>query len=449
MKMTFRMALLILLAAISSSSLAWAADDVNSLQDISILSLAKARELTLAKSASLRKAELAVNAASLVKQAQDYNALPSLTATTEGDYSSSNSSSNEVSGTVGISASATIFDGGKNAALSKKYELATEAARQSLLSTRLTLISYADSAFFTVLEDEALVEAASSDLETAKIQLEIAKIKVETGALSKVDYLLTQSETASYQATLDQAKKSLASARAQLASLTGLPASIKLEEVDFSAYDNLFTRLIALDDTGIEALTAQFIASARKNSPALSSYALATSQASKTLDATKSTYLPTVTASVAQSVGLGSSSSLYHSGSLTVSASLALDFWVTKNSVNQAQIALQQAQLDVVDAGTTLDLEVSQALYALMSSALAIPSNTKALEYAQSNYENVLEKFKLSNASTSDLSTAEALVSTDKTALISARYTFLSNLSTLRGLVGLEDDSKLLDMLLS
>ena len=70
-------------------------------------------------------------------------------------------------------------------------------------------------------------------------------------------------------------------------------------------------------------------------------------------------------------------------------------------------------------------------------------SSAKALDYAQSNYENVLEQFKLSSATTSDLSTAEALVSADETALITARYGFLSDLSALAVLAGLEDTSKL------
>ena len=101
------------------------------------LTLVRARQLALAKSPSLRKAELAIDQAGLVKQAQDYNYLPSLSASADGavDYGhstangDSTSLANGLSGSVALSASATVFDGGNNAALSKKYDFATQAAR--------------------------------------------------------------------------------------------------------------------------------------------------------------------------------------------------------------------------------------------------------------------------------------------------------------------------------
>jgi outer membrane protein TolC len=129
---------------------------------------------------------------------------------------------------------------------------------------------------------------------------------------------------------------------------------------------------------------------------------------------------------------------------VTLSAGIDLDVWTLGNSIKQARNLLDQAELDTADQKETLDLEVTQAVYSWISSAVTIPSATTALEYARSNYENVLEKFKLSSATSSDVSTAQALVSTDETALISARYAFLSSLSTLRGLAGLEDEAEII-----
>jgi len=448
---TAALALLISATGISST---WAEDKTAPVQDAGArpsaltLSLARARELTLAKSAALRKAELAVNAASLTKRAQDYAALPTVTATASGStiYGSTSSSSNGLSAAAEVSASATVFDGGKNAALSREYDLATEAARQSLRSERIALIGNADAAFFAVLEDEASAEAAAGDLEAAQISLKIAEAKVEAGALSKVDYLETASQTASYQATLSRAQKTLSSARAQLASLTGLPAFTEPEQIDFASYDGLLSKIAGLDDARLDKLVSDLVAMARTNSPSLSSYALSASQARMNLAAAKSAYLPTIAASAAQSFA-DKSAGLYPSGSITMSASLSLDFWLTKNAVEQAEVAMREEELNAGDQTVALDLEVSQAVYNWISSALVIPSSAKALEYAQSNYENVLEKFKLSSVTASDLTTAAALVSTDKEALISARYTFLTNLSTLRDLVGLEDEAKLLEVL--
>jgi outer membrane protein TolC len=418
------------------------------------LTLVQARQLALSKSPSLRKAELAVDQAALVKQAQDYDFLPSLSATADGSsaygsssgYSSSTSLVDGLSGSLAVSASATVFDGGNKAALSKKYDLATQAARESLRSERITIIDGVDSAFFTVLEDKASLEAAQNDLDAAKLRLQIAQTKADVGALSKADLLETESETASYETTLLTARKTLASAKAKLASLTGLPTGTELEQIDFASYNTLLAKLAALDDTGLDKLIASLVAMAKALSPTLSSYAFATREADMTLAAAKSAYLPSVSAGVTQNFALASTG-LSPTGSLSLSATMSLDFWTTKNSVDQAVAAVKEAELDSSDQDSTLDLDVTQAAYEWIASGLAIPSSAKALEYAQSNYQNVLEKFKLSSVTNSDLSTAQALVSVDRTALISAQYTFLSNLSTLSGLVGLENEVKVLSVL--
>ena len=447
MKLQARTLMFVLLISVIAAPLAQA-------EAATALTLVRARQLALAKSPSLRKAELAIDQAGLVKQAQDYNYLPSLSASAGGavDYGhstangDSTSLANGLSGSVAFSANATVFDGGNNAALSKKYDLATQAARESLRSERIAIIGSVDSSFFAVLEDKASLEAATSDLDAAKLRLQIAQTKADVGALSKADLLQTESETASYETTLLTAGKTLASAKAKLASLTGLPMGTELEQVDFASYDSLLAKLAALDDKRIDKIASDFVAMAKTLSPTLSSYALATREANMALAAMKTAYLPSVSAGLTQSFALASTG-LTPTSSLSLSATMSLDFWTTKNSVDQAAAAVKEAELDCSDQDSTLELDVNQAVYEWLSSARAIPSSAKALEYAEANYENVLEKFKLSSATASDLSTAEALVSADKTALIAARYAFLSDLTSLRGLLGLEDEAKLLEAL--
>jgi outer membrane protein TolC len=434
--------MLVLLISVVATRLAGAED---------ALSLQKARSLTLAKSATLRSAQLAVDAASLAAQAQGYAALPSVTASAGASYNYIVSSTSESpwTGSAGIDVSETVFDGGKVFDLVKKYGLATEAARESLRSTRVSLVGQADAAFFAVLEAQASVDAAASDLDAAKLRQTIAQAKIDAGSLSKSAYLQTEADTAGYETTLLVARKTLASAKAKMASLTGLPASTALEQIDFSSYDGLLARLSTLNEAAIDKLAADVIALAKANSPTLSVNALASQQARIAVSIAKTAYLPSVAAGFSQGLAYsqnaltGQYGSTYP-GSVSLTASMSLDFWNTKNAVDSAAVASTQAELSVDQGETDLELGVVQALYEWISSASSISSAAKALEYARSNYENVLEEFKLSTATTSDLSTAEALVSADETALITARYGFLSNLSTLAGLAGLEDGAKLL-----
>jgi outer membrane protein len=441
MKLTTRVTMFILISTIIAAPLAGAEEG---------LTLQKARELALARSATLRSAGLAVDAASLAAQAQGYSALPAVTASAGGSFEygrvaagSASSGATAASATMQLSASQPLFDGGKTSDLVKKYGLATEAARETLRSTRVTTLVQADSAFYALLEATASVDAAASDLDAARLRQTLAQAKIDAGILSKSDYLQTQADTAGYETALILARKTLASARSKMASLTGLPASTQFEQIDFASYDALLARLRSLDEVAIDKLAGDVAALAKATSPTLNGYDLSSRQATLALAIAKKSYFPAVAAGVSQNLSYGGSAGLSSAGSISLTASMNLDLWLTRNAVDAASVAAAQAQLAGSQGETDLDLAVVQALYEWLGSAGSISSSAKALDYAQSNYENVLEKFKLSSATVSDLSTAEALVSADKNALIAARYGFLANLSTLSGLAGLEDAGRL------
>jgi len=409
------------------------------------LTLQQARELALSRSATLQSAQLAVDAASLAARAQGYAALPSISASAAGSYgyelgAAAAQSAGAWGASAKVSATQTLFDGGRTFELVKKYDFATEAARESFRASRISLLGQVDAAFFAVLEAQASIDAATSDLDSAKLRQTIAQAKIDAGSLSKSAYLQTQADTAGYETSLLLARKTFSSAKAKLASLTGRSAAAGLEQPDFSLYSALLAKLSALDEAAIDKLAADIIAIAKANSPALSNYALAVRQASSGVAVAKAAYAPTLAAGFSQGLSLAQDSvtgkfgPTAYPGSVSLSASISLDLWNAKNAVDSANVAAAQATLSANQGEADLELGIVQA---------SISSAAKALDYAQSNYDNVLEQFKLSSATTSDLSAAEALVSTDKTALIAARYGFLSNLSTLGGLAGLEDATKL------
>ena len=412
------------------------------------LTLQKARSLTLSRSATLRQAELAVNAASLAAQAQGYAALPNITASAGGsyDYSLATTWPSSPSASAKVSASWTLFDGGKTSDLVRKFGFATEAARETLRSTKVSLIGQADAAFFAVLAADASVEAATSDLDAAKLRQGIAQAKIDAGILSKSAYLQTEAETAGYETTLIVAKKNLGSAKVKLASLTGASTATTLEKIDFSSYDDLLAMLSALDEAAIDKLANDLSALAKANSPALTLSSLSGEQAKMAVAIARKSYVPTVAAGFSQGLSYSATVGPGYPGSISLSASMSVDPWNKKNAIDAASVAMAQADLAGNQGETDLVLNVAQALYGWLASAGSIRSSAKALDYAASNYENVLERFRLSSATSSDLSTAVALVSADTTALITSRYGFLSNLSTLCGLVGLEDETRLMEL---
>jgi outer membrane protein TolC len=405
------------------------------------VSLEMAREKGLEKSAAVKKYSRALENAVLVRQAQVYAGLPSFAATGSAAYDTDTSVS------AGVSATATVFDGGKNGALVKKYDYAVQSAQENLKAGRIAVIDAVDTAFFAVLEKSASYEAARDDLAAAQQRLEIAQIKTASGVLSRADLLETESEIASYQSALDTARTAYASAKIKLTSVTGIAGAAELQSVLLDRYAVVLQKLGTADDQAVAAVITSLSDRARKNSPSYTVYALAQAQSAQALSAARSSCLPTVSAVASGKLNSGSGSPLEPAASITVSASVDLDFLTLKNAVKQAQNALDQSELDSVEQGESLDLAVSQAVYSVLSAALALPSSEKALSYAKINYEQVLEKYKLSSATGSDVSTALALVSTDQNNLIAARYAFLQGLSTLRSLTGGESEDEVTALL--
>jgi len=433
------------LAAMAALIIAATAVPAATAQDA--LDVTEARALVLGNSAALRKAVLAAESASLAEKAQAYDGLPSVGASASGalDYGYDGTVADGISASAKLSATQTVFDGGKQSAAVKRKAVASETAEASIRSVRLDLLEEADSAFYSALKALSSVDAAADDLAAANVRLRLAKAKVESGVLARSDYLMTESETAGYETALIKAQRTLASALAKLASIMGGRDVSALAPIDFSAYDGLLRRLSALDEAGADAFSAGVAALAAEGNPSLAAYALAVEDAALAVRSAESAYLPTVTAGLSQGLGWDPGAGLSLGDvSVTLSASLDLDLWTTRNAVRSAAVSAAAAVLDDDDGVRGLLLDIDVAVNELLGAARSIASSAKALEYAESNYDNVLERFRLSSASASELSSAEALVSADRTALIGARYDFLSCLSALRGLAGLEGEAAIL-----
>ncbi|HUW70939.1 MAG TPA: TolC family protein [bacterium] len=411
------------------------------------LDLASVRTQALAASASLRKAVLAYDSAALAEKAQSYKLLPSISTSAGSslDYTGAGSLTDSLGATVKLSATQTIYDGGKQVALVRSGGVAVRVAAEAVRAARVAVVGQADAAFYDVQKAAASVDAAQADLDAATLRLGIAKAKAEVGIMAESDYLQAEAESAANQTLLTKAQKALASARARLASLTGLSALPELKPVDFSGYQGLLARLSGLDDTATNAFSKALFALAAAGNPALASYALETEKATIAVEAAKSAYAPTLAVGLSQSVGWGAVDGFYTgAGTVTLSGTLSLDPWNAANGVASARVAVESAALDGQDGARSLSLDIDVAVNGLESAARSIGSSAKALEYANSGYQRTLEKFRLSAASASDLSASEALVSADRNALIAARYDFLSSLSELRGLVGLESEDRII-----
>ena len=406
----------------------------------SSLTLAQARAGALAHSTTLRRANLAVDAAALVEKTQRYDFLPSISATVgAGAGYPAASFADSAQGTAGLSVSQAIYDGGKSALLTAIDALDTKIARQEASAEYFGILLGVDIAYHGVLKARASVEAALADLDAARARLALASAKSDAGMIARSALQEAQAIAASRETTMVQTRGALSVAEATLSSLTGFAIPSSLQSVDFEGQEEIITRMAALAAEGIPAFIEDVQKAADANNPSLSQASLATQKAKRAIELAGVGYLPTVNAAFTHTTIVSPAQGLSPgSGSLSITATIPLDPWTTKASVDAKSILARQAALDEEESKRTFALQVKGEVYDSLSAARSVVSSMKALEYSEANYQGILERYKLSAASPADLTDAEALLSSSRTALISARYSFLDSFSRLRTLAGLE-----------
>jgi epidermal growth factor receptor substrate 15 len=447
MKLKVVLCAFIILAFAGAGSVAFA--DAASVSGGS-MSLVSARELALSRSKPLKQAMLAVDASLLEEKSDRYGLLPDASIAVKGAFDYAGAASLSLADTAAVSAtlsvSQTLYDGGANAIILAIDKLATKSARQEARAAYFSALLAIDQAYYGVLEAQAALDAAESDLAASKAHQDITQAKFDSGMVIKASVMEAQSETASKETALSQARKSLAVAKSSLKSLTGsvaLPAAI-----DQATYQGAMDRLMEMSDADSAAMAATLSAAAAANNPDLAAASIAAEAATKEIEQARAGYSPTIAAAWSHTASFSAASGFdpASGGAITLSLSVPLDFLAVNAAVQTKSVASAKSILASQAASESLELEIESDLYGLVSSANSVSSSAKALDCAESNYASKLELFKLSRASSSDLSDAQLLVSSSRSALISARYTFLKGLSALRCLVGMEEEDLFLSL---
>jgi outer membrane protein TolC len=416
------------------------------------LSLEEARSLALANSRSLAKYQMNVRSSALDEKTQRYTDLPSLSL--EGSASTDFWNAEGVPQPVkdsfsagagfGVTQNLRLWDGGKNSLLRQINALSTESARQDALAEYYGVLNAADTAYYGVLEGAANLAAADNALQTAALSLSVAEVRYESSMISEAEYLQALAEKESRETARNQARQTLSLHRLKLRNLTGLSELQDLEEAGFEKHEELIKILSGLDDHGTLRLYDLLWKQTEGKNPALVKAAINTGKAEKNLSLAARDYSPTLSASFSTGLNYTLDKGLAFSpGRLSLSATIPLDFWVTAANVEKRQIAREQAALDYLGAGEALDLELRTAVLDLIFRAGQILSSRRALDYARKHYEYVLELFRLSRNSLSELYDAGAAVLSNQNQLNQAQYGFLLGVSKIRGLGLFESEDEI------
>ena len=421
------------------------------------INLEQARVLALANSRSLAKYELSIRSSILDEKNQLFSMLPSVSA----DYNASMvylkdwEFLNPIDTfNTGLTFSVTqiIFQGGKSFLQKSINAISTESVRIDALAEYYKVLDELDSAYYAVLEAAATLEAEESSLQTTSYGFSVAEIRLENGMINYGDYLKALADKESRENSRNQARRYLNQNTAKFKTLTGITGTVKLEPVDFSAYENVLQRFAAISDEEADVLYGQLWKAIAASSPSLTKAAISSQRAEINFSITKRDYAPTLSATVF-STGLNYSTergfTSSSSGGLTIRGSIPLDFWVMTNRLKKSQIARDSAVLDYKGAEISLETELQTALLNAFAQAGSVLSSRRSLEYTEKHLEYVMERYRLSQSSVSDLSEATSLFINSRNNHTKASYSFLQCISRLRSMGALDDEEKLLKILVN
>jgi len=326
-----------------------------------------------------------------------------------------------------------------------------ESVRIDALSEYFSVLDSIDNAYYAVLEASASLEAETSSLESAKMALSIANIRRESGMINQGDYLKALSDVESRENSFNQARRNLALSMTKFKILAGISGAVELEPVDFSEYEGILARLAVISDEDASALQEDFLVKVRASNPAFAKSTLNSKIAEKSHTLTIRDYAPVISATIF-GTGLNYSTangfSTSSNGGFSIRGTIPIDFWLLNNKLEKNKLALESAAMDYKNAEISLETDLQTALLNLYSQAGSVLSSRRSLDYTEKHYQFILERYRLSQSSVSDLTDASTLYINSRNSQISGTYNFLRSLSRLRSLTALDDEKKLLEMLL-
>jgi outer membrane protein len=421
------------------------------------IGLEEVRTLALANSRSLAKYNLSIANTLLDEKARVFSNLPSLKLEANASMNIWNQkgpvenpiSTLDAGVSFGVSHTQKIFDGGKANIQKAINEIASESSRNDALAEYFNVLDSADNAYYAVLEAMATLEAEESSLQTALTSLSIAEVRQASGMINQGDYLKAMADKETRENSRNQAKRNLTLNMMKLKAIIGLDDLPELQQIDFSGYEELISRLGNMSDNDADSLYGELWETIVSSNPSLSRSALANQRAANNLSLAQSAYLPTLSASLSAGLNYSLKNGMELSGGkLSINLSIPVDYWVLSNNVEKSKNARDSAALDYIGAEISLGTDLQSALISVFTYAGSVTHTGLSLAYAERHFDYVMERYRLSQSSIGDLNEASTLLINSRNNLTKARYGFLQSLSRLRSLGAFQDEDKLIQILM-
>lgn len=367
---------------------------------------------------------------------------PSLVASTTQSYTNYPSSevtdNNSYTGTYGITAGMTIFEGGKLRTEVKRQKVQNQmdalSVEESVNDIRIAIVQ----AYMQCLYAADAVRINRSTAEASKAQRDRAEEMLRTGSISRVDFAQLQSQYSSDEYQIVVAGSTLDNYKLQLKQLLELDIMEEMNPaVPGVKEENVLKALPSKDEVYATAL---------KVMPQIRRGELGVEAAKLEEKSARAGFYPSI--SLSASVGTGHmSNNDFESGSqiwnrFNENVGLTLNIPIFSNrknrtAVNKAKIALNDSYLEWTSLQKELLRNVESAYLDAVSAQAQYLSAREKEKYARESYELTSEQFRVGVKNTVELITAQNEYSAAQQQVLQAKYLTLLSIELLNIYQGL------------
>ena len=361
---------------------------------------------------------------------------PSLVASTTQSYTNYPSSevtdNNSYTGTYGITAGMTIFEGGKLRTEVKRQKVQNQmdalSVEESVNDIRIAIVQ----AYMQCLYAADAVRINRSTAEASKAQRDRAEEMLRTGSISRVDFAQLQSQYSSDEYQIVVAGSTLDNYKLQLKQLLELDIMEEMNPaVPGVKEENVLKALPPKNEVYETAL---------KVMPQIRRGELGIEAAKLEEKSARAGFFPSI--SLSASVGTGHmSNNDFESGSqiwnrFNENVGLTLNIPIFSNrknrtAVNKAKIALNDSYLEWTSLQKELLRNVESAYLDAVSAQAQYLSAREKEKYARESYELTSEQFRVGVKNTVELITAQNEWSSARQEVLQAKYMALLNIELL------------------
>jgi outer membrane protein len=327
----------------------------------------------------------------------------------------------------GVNSNVTLYNGKKLSTQIRQTELNFQSGKFYSQSVRESVGLNIINAYLQVLYAYESVNNAEKQIESTTKQLDLAKERMDLGVIASSDYLQIKSELASEKFTLATAQSQLSTDNVTLEQLMELPV------------DPNFT----ISSPNLNSLLVQFVP---PNSQEVYNLALGIKPEIKNIELTKEStalnvkiakadFIPTISMNAGlssnySSLNVGSTYGAQLSNTLSPSVGISLSIPVyqkkqIKTNVAIANIAVSNAELDVVNAKNLLRKEIEQACTNVTSAWSQYTASLEQMQSSRESYDVTTEKFKVGLLNSVDFLVQKTSLITSESKLLQAKFNLI------------------------